>query len=323
MNLLYISSSRIGDAVLATGILKHFIDQYPGIKVTIATDPLPAPLFQRVPNLQRLITFEKRPHKKHWLFLWRQLAQTRWDIIVDLRGSVVPMFLRAGKRYIWNSRGKSGHQVEKISQCIHANAPVNPFIWLDEIDHQTAETVLNLNNVTPDNIIPNIPILALAPAANWRGKQWPAEYFAHAIGTFLQQKEAKVALFAAPHEKEMLSPIIQNISQNQRIDLIGKIDLLTVAACLKKARLFLGNDSGLMHLSAAVGTPTIGLFGPTNDAEYGPWGPKNTIIRTPESLAQIRQMDHFSYDQRDLCYMESLSVDCVLETLTTMWEKEK
>lgn len=323
MKLLYISSSRIGDAVLATGILKHFVDQYPGIQITIATDPLPAPLFQRVPNLQRIITFEKRPYKKHWLFLWRQLVQTRWDIVVDLRGSVVPMFLRAGKRYIWNSRGKSGHQVEKISQCIHANTPVDPFIWLDAVDHQTAQMLLNPQNTDPDKTTPDTPILALAPAANWRGKQWPAEYFAHAISTFLQQNTAKVALFAAPHEKEMLTPIIHSIPEQQRIDLIGKIDLLTVAACLKKARLFLGNDSGLMHLSAAVGTPTIGLFGPTNDAEYGPWGPKNSIIRTPESLQQIRQMGHFSYDQRDLCYMESLSIDRVLETLNTMWEKEK
>jgi ADP-heptose:LPS heptosyltransferase len=69
------------------------------------------------------------------------------------------------------------------------------------------------------------------------------------------------------------------VARNRFIDLAGRVDLLTAFACLKHARLFIGNDSGTMHLAAAAGVPTIGLFGPSDERLYAPWG------RTPRSCA--------------------------------------
>ena len=70
------------------------------------------------------------------------------------------------------------------------------------------------------------------------------------------------------------------------MEVIG-YDLLTAAACLKQCQLFVGNDSGLMHLSAALGTPTLGLFGPGYEHIYGPWGAHCAYIRTPESREEL------------------------------------
>ena len=77
-------------------------------------------------------------------------------------------------------------------------------------------------------------------------------------------------------------------SRRQRlIDLVGRIDLLTAAAALRRCALFIGNDTGLMHIAAAAGTPTLGLFGPSPIEQYAPWGSRTAVVRTaqpPETM---------------------------------------
>ncbi|MGC1301369.1 MAG: glycosyltransferase family 9 protein, partial [Caulobacteraceae bacterium] len=72
---------------------------------------------------------------------------------------------------------------------------------------------------------------------------------------------------------------------------VGRVDLLTAYALLKRARLFIGNDSGLMHLSAAAGAPTLGLFGPSDERLYAPWGPKARALRGPRDFETFKRID--------------------------------
>ena len=95
------------------------------------------------------------------------------------------------------------------------------------------------------------------------------------------------------------------------IDLIGKADLLTAYACLKRARLFIGNDSGAMHLAAAAGIPTIGLFGPSDERLYAPWGEHARVVRGPREFDQIAAVDP-GFTQA-LCHMMDLSVEAVVK----------
>ena len=97
--------------------------------------------------------------------------------------------------------------------------------------------------------------------------------------------------------------------RNQFIDLTQDTDLLTAHACLKRARLFIGNDSGAMHLAAATGIPTLGLFGPSDEQLYGPWGPDTRIARGPRTYEQIRAVDP-GFGQA-LCHMMDLTVETV------------
>src|SRR3546814_12380773 len=71
------------------------------------------------------------------------------------------------------------------------------------------------------------------------------------------------------------------------VNLVERSDLLTAAACLERADFFVGNDSGLMHLAAAAGTPTLGLFGPSPEVRYRPWGPHAGYVRPPESFEAL------------------------------------
>jgi ADP-heptose:LPS heptosyltransferase len=115
------------------------------------------------------------------------------------------------------------------------------------------------------------PIIVLAPTANWQPKIWPADCFAglfHRLGCV---GAVPVILGGpGPAEHGMAEPLLGLLPE--AVDLVGRLTLPEVVACLERAVLFVGNDSGLMHLAAAAGTPTIGLFGPTDAATYRPTG---------------------------------------------------
>src|SRR5580698_3499625 len=97
-NILYISSSRIGDAVLASGIVKRLHDEHPNARFTIVAGPLSAPLFADIPNRARIIVMEKTKGKGHWFKLWTQVRGRNWGLIVDRRGSSIARFLSAKRR---------------------------------------------------------------------------------------------------------------------------------------------------------------------------------------------------------------------------------
>ena len=89
MRILFVTANRVGDAILTTGVLDHLIRQHPHCRVTVACGPPAEGVFTRMPNLERLLVFAKRPWRTHWLGLWREVAFTRWDLVVDLRGSAL------------------------------------------------------------------------------------------------------------------------------------------------------------------------------------------------------------------------------------------
>src|ERR1700722_10114905 len=100
MDILFVTATRIGDAVLSSGLLGYLIERHPGARLTIAAGPIAAPLFEAVPGLDRLITVHKQPFAAHWLALYGAVAQRRWDVVVDLRGSALAWLLRAGERRV-------------------------------------------------------------------------------------------------------------------------------------------------------------------------------------------------------------------------------
>ena len=98
MKLLFITSTRVGDAILSTGLLQKLIRENPEIRVTIACGPAAAQLFYGVPNLDRVIVLDKMLFSLHWLRLWAICIGTFWDLVVDLRNAPVTYLLFRRKR---------------------------------------------------------------------------------------------------------------------------------------------------------------------------------------------------------------------------------
>ena len=111
--------------------------------------------------------------------------------------------------------------------------------------------------------------------------------------------------------RDMYARSLKDSAGRRFINLAGKVDPLTAFACLKRARLFIGNDSGAMHLAAAAGVPTIGLFGPSDERLYAPWGARTRVVRGSRSFDQILAVDPgFTHS---LCHMMDLPVKTVVQ----------
>ncbi len=272
MRILFISSTRIGDAVLSTGLLDHLMRAHPEARFSIVCGRVAEGVFRRMPRLERLISVEKRRYSLHWLEIWGALAFTRWDLVVDLRASAIAWLLWTRSRKIIQGGRRPGHRLAHLAALFGVTPPPLPAIWTAPEDDARAAALL------PEGQ----PWLVLGPTANWHRKVWPAERFAE-MALRLTAPDgalagAGIAILGGPgdQERSMATPVLTALPQ--ALDLVGKLDLPEVAAVLARAAMFIGNDSGLMHLAAAAGAPTLGLFGPTPSDEYGPAGPKAQAV---------------------------------------------
>jgi len=303
--------------VLSTGALAWALARWPEAKVTIACGPAAAPLFEAVPNLERLLVLKKEPGGRHWRRLWAACVGKVWTAVIDLRRSAIPYLVAARRRYVLARSDARQHKIMAITAMLGEKDPVAPNIWI-RAEHEAAAREL-LQHSSPENG----PLIAMAPTANWGGKEWPVQRFA----TLCQRLAAPGGLaengtfviLSAPDEAARAGKLLDLVGGLPVIDLRGKTDLLTAYACLERTALFIGNDSALMHLAAAAGIPTLGLFGPSLDEVYGPWGARCAVARTTLSFDEIITApgyDHKSHDTR----METLSVERVETAANALWD---
>jgi heptosyltransferase-3 len=262
MKILFVTSNRLGDAVLSTGLLDHLIRMYPTARITVVCGPVAEGVFARMPNRERTIVLRKQPWGRHWLPLWRDVALHVWDLVVDIRGSALSWLVPTRRRSVF--RRVEGPKIAQLGAILGLAPPPAPVAWTGEADQCRASDLLPGDR----------PIIALAPTANWNPKVWPADRFVatfRILATSLVPNAMAVVLGGpGPDERAMAAPVLAALPE--AIDLVGSVSLSVAAAVLQRAALFIGNDSGLMHLAAAAGAPTVGLFGPTDAATYGPVG---------------------------------------------------
>ena len=302
---------------MSTGILQSLVDQNPLAKVSVAVGPAAATLFRAIPGVEQVIIIEKQPLGMHWVSLWHNCVGTRWDMIVDLRRSVISWTLRTHKRCILPKSTKKIHRVRLLAATIgKEDNPPSPTLWNDDRDLMAATELI------PDGS----PVLALAPAANWRGKQWDCENFL-LLAKALTAKDgilpdARIAVIAAAQERSQVEALFHAFSKERIIDLVGQADLTGIIACLKRCHFFVGNDSGLTHMAAAVGLPTLSLFGPSHPELYAPWGEHTGWVKTPETYEEL--VGASDYDHRKTgSLMGSLSVDIVETAARSLWCRTK
>lgn len=288
MRILFVTSNRLGDAILSTGLLDHLIRRYPDARITVVCGPVAAGIFDRMPNRERTIVMHKRPFGRHWLPLWATAVTVWWDLVVDIRGSALSWLVPARRRA--TMRRGIGHKTAQLASILRLHPAPLPVVWTDAADRAVAERLMPAGGVMPLGKT----IIVLAPTANWLPKIWPADRFValfQALAAGLPPGSAIPAVIAGPGptERAMAAPLLDALPG--AIDLVGRLTLPEAAACLARAALFVGNDSGLMHLSAAAGAPTLGLFGPTDSGEYGPSGDRGMALTGPG-----RTMDDITVD---------------------------
>ncbi|MFZ4542221.1 MAG: glycosyltransferase family 9 protein [Rickettsiales bacterium] len=277
--ILFIAPTRIGDAVLATSILRHLLANAPTAKITIVTSPLAAPLYEGYPLLERIIPITKRTYNRHWLEVWREAIGTKWAAVWDMRGSVLSFLLRIGKRHVYTKQKPGMPKVKQYEKAFGIAPLPPPILWPSAADIAQAEALMPAP----------AKYLIFAPMANWLPKEWPLEHFIALAKILLEGDYAgyRPIIICAANERPRALPMVEALSHYRPLDLTeGTTPLLTLYAIMQRVNGFVGNDSGLMHMACAAGTPTIGLFGPTPN--IGDNAPHVRFLYAPNSdLAQL------------------------------------
>lgn len=301
--------------MLSTGLLSHLMNEHRNARVTLAAGPAAASLFRAMPGLDDLIVLEKRAFGAHWLGLWRHCLLRRWDLVVDLRRSAIAYLLVTRQRRVLPKSDGPLHRVALLAATFGMrDNPPAPVLWTSRADRSRAAELI------PDGT----SALAIAPAANWRGKQWRADRFAELAQNLTAEDGilpgGRVAIIAAENERSQAAPVLAALPEGRRIDLVGAGDLTAIAACLGRCGMFVGNDSGLMHMAAACGIPTLGLFGPSRQEHYAPWGPRTAWVRTPESFETLTGADDYDHRTTDTM-MDGLDVGTVVTAARDLWHR--
>ena len=308
MKVLFITSTRIGDAVLSTSILNYLKNRFPHCSLYIATGKTAALLFKNFKNVKKIFILEKKFFKIHWLELWSRTFFNKWDIVIDLRGSIISYFLFNKKKYVYKSINKNIHRLDELAilmETKHLPLPLIPVLKKDM--KKISKDFLKLKNS-----------IAIGASANWPAKIWPSKNFVKLIHMFLKEKQfgkkKSIVFFGSSKDLKNIKKITKHLKKFKVKNFCGKLNLIEVAAHLKKCKIFIGNDSGLMHIASVSGIPTLGLFGPSLESRYAPKGNNAYYIRTKKTFNQLTGAKNFDWNTKKNL-MSSLSVNDVFNKI--------
>lgn len=298
--ILFVTLSNIGDAVLTTPSLEALHLQFPNAVIDIVCDKRSAIIFKNCPYLGKLIYKEKQGSWQTKFKLLKALRKKKYDIAVDLRTDCLLYFVKAKSKSfkVSNVKTNNMHSVEKhyaaIKGLVTLPIPLSK-IWLSDNEIRLADQALLS--------ISHQRVLAIGIGANFAGKIWPVTSFAELVSS-LKPFFDVVFIFGDKNDVS-LSCAFKSACDLPSIDFCGKLNLLETAAHLKKASFFIGNDSGLGHIASALALPTFTLFGVGQPMRYRPWGNKAIWYQDP----------HFEIKNIDALLMASLIIPTLQSSL--------
>lgn len=316
--ILFIATDKLGDCIIVAGLLDTLLHQDPDCRATVICGAMPAPLFTTIPQVERvLILYSKGstrfPFRKyfHRFLIWLRCIPTRWDRIINLYHP---------RRYT-----RFFHRRYDLHPIFH---DISRRALKDEEFYPITDRLRRYFDLTDSTLIPTLytapgdedrakklipkQAIILGITAAWIGKRWPYRNFQELIQR-LTAKDGMLAhhpivIFAAAAERPLIQEFLRGVDPRHVQALIG-LPLLLVYACMQRCRLFIGNDSGLMHMAAAARIPTLGLYGPSSEKLYPPLGNNTLAIRTTMPPVQLWDTIDDATARR---LMDNLSVDDVL-----------
>ncbi|MEQ1708103.1 MAG: glycosyltransferase family 9 protein [Terricaulis sp.] len=298
-SLLFIAPLDLGETVLATGALAYALSE--GDQVCIVSGPEAAALFRAAPGLAARHVIARGGGLGEMWRLWFELVRKRFDLVIDARGGLPGGALAAARRVALKPAAVLRHRTEDWAEAMGSARPLAPKLWVDAVARARAAAL------APGAA----PVLVLAPGGVTDAKRWPWERFA-AVARRLAGGplgEARiVVLGAARRDADLIRMIVSSLDADgvAAADLSDGLDLLDAAALMERATLCLGNDNALTHIAAAMGAPTLTLFGPTDERARAPFGPRVRTLRG-RGLAEIAALTGLDANTA----MEDVSIDAV------------
>jgi ADP-heptose:LPS heptosyltransferase len=280
--VLVLRFSSAGDVILTSPAVHALRMAWPDTKIIYAVKAGFAELVRHNPNIDEVVVLE--PGEGPWRFS-RRLRALKYDALLDLHGKVRSRLLRAllprtGRRVVWTKRPwrdnvpvwmhwKTYNAVMKISDRYHQAVEdlVGRPVTRGELRHflapgdpAAAETALVKAGVDLSK-----PLLGMSPGANWATKRWPAERFGE-IANRASGLGYTVVATGSGGESGMIESV-RKVAPHV-VNLAGMLSLGALGGTIARCRAFVANDSGPMHMSRALGVPTLTFFGSTDPKQF-------------------------------------------------------
>jgi ADP-heptose:LPS heptosyltransferase len=291
--ILVIKLRAIGDVLLSTPVLKNLRHNFKDAEIDFLTEPPSREIIEGNPFVDDLIIFDRRDKS---LSSFLNLRRKKYDLVIDLfcnpRSALMTFTSGAryrvgyafkGRSYAYNiklkPRKEVHHNVEFNLDALRSLGleivDKNPYLPIDESAEKFAEKFFDENDL--DNKL----TVALIPVGTWETKRWELKKFAE-LGDIIAKNFNAEILIIWGNEKEFEEAITISSLINAKPIIPPRTSLKQLSAILKRCSFAIANDSGPMHISAVVGTPTLGIFGPTNPYAQGPFGEKHLWVRNEE-----------------------------------------
>ena len=281
--ILYIAEADASDAILSSGVLAYMVEAMPQAGLTVVGSPKSAPLFADTPRLDRLIVLE-RDSRLDWLGLWNKVRETRWGLVVDMRGTTLSSKLKRQKRAVRGAWEAGVHAVEQAARVLQLEQVPAPKLFVSETTRAAADALIPTEDV---------PLLAIGPGADWMGKVWPSERYAKVavalVGDGGPLEGGRVLVVGDENARDTAHTIRLSLPRNRVTELQGRLNPLETVAAVSRAALYVGADTIWTDLAVASGVRVVAAFGPSDEAEHGPWG--GIAVRGPRSVDEYRKID--------------------------------
>ena len=297
--ILVIKLDHIGDVLLATPVFSNLRRAYPNAELHALTGAWIRVVLEKHPDVNNVVEYNSpafcrtgQPTSLRETFnLYRQLHRQKYDLIVELRSDwrtvwfaflrLTPKRLSRAALQVANKLGfaqfSGTHETTRnldVLRQVGIPTPVQTAIFsVTTEDKKWASDFLATYQIDRQH-----PLIAIHPGSPIALKRWMPERYAELADWLIAQKRAQILYVGVKDEIPIITEI-QALMQGESINIAGKTTLTQLASILHTCNVFIGNDSGPMHLAAAVGTQTIGLYGPGDPTRFGPAGTKCQTIQ--------------------------------------------
>ena len=298
LRILILKPSSLGDVIQALPVLRLLKQHLPESEIYWWIDAALAPLLEGDPDLKGLIRFERKrwANPRYWPEVARSVQETRrmhFDWVIDLQclarsaafawlangGRLVGLDeVREGARGFYDEAARRAtfhtHAVDWYLEVLRPlGVPVHEhFVWLPERPAVAAAVAARWPAEGARWIV-------LQPGARWDNKRWPVEYFT-ALARRLARELPNVRLaILGSGADEPLGRLIAAAAAEQSVNLCGRTSLPEMVEWVRRCDLMVTNDTGPMHVGAAMGKPMVAIFGPTEPRRTGPYGHLEDCLR--------------------------------------------